>query len=102
MCYLHLWTRSAENCLLTFTSHAHLYNHLAQLKCIRIYAELDGAYLAALVSFPERVPVANSERCAHFLSAVANSSESVIVSSGRGLVKGIHELCASGFKSEHT
>lgn len=102
MCHLPLWTRSAENYLLTFTSHAHLYNHLAELECVRIYAELHSTYLAALVSFPERLPVANSERCAHFLSAVANRSESIIISSGRGLVEGIHELCAPGFKSEHT
>lgn len=101
MCYLHLWTRSAENYLLTFTSHAHLYNHLAELKCIRIYAELDSIYLAALVSFPEPVPAANSKRCPHFLSAVANNSESIIISSGMGLVKGIHELCAPSLKSEH-
>lgn len=97
MCCLHLWTHSAENYLLTFTSHSLLYNHLAYLKCI-----LHLCRAQQYLFWPLWSHFLNGERCAHFLSAVAITSESIIICSGWGLVKDIYELCAPNFKCENT
>lgn len=94
MCCLHLWTLSAQNYLLTFTSHAHLYNYLSRrqiwrsLSAFSIYPERNSTYLGALVSkFPEQDPDANGEKCVHFLSAITITSESIVISSKRGSAK---------------
>lgn len=55
-----------------------------------------------MVQFPEQVAVASSEICGYFVSAVANGSESTIISSRWGLVQGINELCLSALKFKPT
>lgn len=91
-----------KNYLPTFTLHAHLYNHLAYLKCIfHLCRAQYSTYFAHLVSCPECFLLLTVKDVPTFCCS-AITSEFIIFSIARELVKEIYELCTPSFKCENT